>query len=189
MGTRSLTVVRFKNEYKVAQYCQWDGYPSGVGINILRLLKKIKIEEFKKSVDEVSFLTKEEFDFLIKEIDEHKKWNSHYSIRDNYPELSNEIGPDILKNILFKNTKKLVNGLNFAANSLFCEWAYVIDLDKDTFEVFKGFNEFPLDKSERFYFLERTQSIDGYYPVKLLATYSLDDLPDENDLCKLNESK
>lgn len=49
----------------------------------------------------------------------------------------------------------LVNSEEFAADSLFCEWAYVIDLDKNTFEVYQGFNKKPIDKTERFFLPNR----------------------------------
>ena len=29
MGTRNLTIIVEDNKHKVAQYCQWDGYPEG----------------------------------------------------------------------------------------------------------------------------------------------------------------
>lgn len=34
MGTRNLTMVMVDGVYKVAQYGQWDGYPSGQGITV-----------------------------------------------------------------------------------------------------------------------------------------------------------
>ena len=44
MGTRNLIMVRKKNgDLKVAQYCQWDGYPSGHGVDILTFLKGVNI--------------------------------------------------------------------------------------------------------------------------------------------------
>ena len=100
---------------------------------------------------------------------------------------SSDTSGDILKLIMFKNKTKLKNSLNFAADSLFCEWAYVIDLDKNTYEVYKGFNKEPLDESERFYFLtpiaekEYRENPKEYYPVKFVTEYSFDSLPDEKD--------
>lgn len=46
---------------------------------------------------------------------------------------------------------ELHNSIDFASDSLFCEYAYVIDFDKNTFEVCKGFAATPLDPSERFF--------------------------------------
>lgn len=51
MGTRHLTCVVKNNEYKVAQYGQWDGYPSGQGVNILNFLKEMSQEKFLKGID------------------------------------------------------------------------------------------------------------------------------------------
>jgi hypothetical protein len=40
MGTRNLTSVRVGDAIKVAQYCQWDGYPTGQGETISVFLRK-----------------------------------------------------------------------------------------------------------------------------------------------------
>jgi hypothetical protein len=68
--------------------------------------------------------------------------------------------------------------LEFAADSLFCEWAYVIDFDSNTFDVYKGFNTQPLKETDRFYFLE-DKAEGNYHPVVIMASYCLDDLPTE----------
>jgi len=105
-------------------------------------------------VNDCTYLSKEDFDEINKNIDEAMKDNPRFPWQKFYPELSRDTGGDILKLIMFKNKTKLKNSLNFAADSLFCEWAYVIDLDKNTYEVYKGFNKEPLDESERFYLLQ-----------------------------------
>lgn len=60
MGTRNLTMVVKDNKTKVAQYCQWDGYPGGQGLDILSFLTSNDIESFKQSVDKVRWITKSE---------------------------------------------------------------------------------------------------------------------------------
>lgn len=191
MGTRSLTIVCSKGKYKVAQYGQWDGYPEGLGVKLLRYLKNININELRNSVDKCTYLSEEDFAEINKQIQECKKDNERYDWKEFYPELSRDTGGDILDLIMFKNKNKLKNSLNFAADSLFCEWAYVIDLDKNTFEVYEGFNKTPLNKDERFYFLmgesekenehRRNINIEQYYPIKFLNDYSLSSLPDKDE--------
>lgn len=41
MGTRSLTCVVLDDQFKIAQYGQFDGYPSGQGKTALEIMRKI----------------------------------------------------------------------------------------------------------------------------------------------------
>jgi len=187
MGTRNLICVMKDNEYKVAQYGQWDGYLDGQGANILKFLTTYDKEKFLNNLDKyVRFGTKEELD---------EEWKQ----QELYPELSRDTGSEILK--IIQKTKKnllLSNSIDFAADSLFCEYAYVIDFDKNTFEVYKGFNHVFLDSTERFAFLVKksedehildklTGDIEDYFPVKFLKSFDLDSLPNREDF--LNECK
>jgi hypothetical protein len=55
MGTRNLSMVIYDNKIKVAQYSQWDGYPTGNGSMILEFLNKedFDLEKFKSKISNV----------------------------------------------------------------------------------------------------------------------------------------
>jgi hypothetical protein len=78
----------------------------------------------------------------------------------------------------------LVNNIDFCKDSVLCEWAYVIDFDLNTFEVYEGGNKTPLKKNARFYydgFFAGSTWGNKYYPVCLKALWKLSNLPlDEN---------
>ena len=171
MGTRNLTAVYCDGEYKIAQYGQWDGYPEGQGATALAFANKISDvysrELFREKVRKCHWLTEGE----ISAIDALPDWSKKF------PELSRNTGAEILELVNSSDGLGLVNNVEFAADSLFCEWAWVIDLDKNTFEGYEGFNKTqPLTEEDRFFFL-RDKERSGYYGVKLKKKYSLDDLP------------
>ena len=184
MGTRNLTIVHKNGEYKVAQYGQWDGYPEGLGVTLLNFLKNVNMDSFRNAIDNVSFYTKEELEDIDKYIDDMRKDIPNYEWQRYFPHLSRDCGGDILNRIVFKGVDKVKNSINFAADSLFCEWAYVIDLDINKFEVYKGFNHEELNSNERFYFLEDKRDKENivgkdYHPIKFVKSYDLNNLPDE----------
>jgi hypothetical protein len=197
MGTRNLSCAFINGEYKVAQYGQWDGYPDGQGLTILKTLRSCDIEKLKKDILSCWFISDKDFENLYKKlnikindgmikIEDADKFSQHH------PQLDRDMAGAIFEFIMKANGEvPIQNSINFAKDSLFCEWTYVIDFDKNTFEIFKGFNKDPLSKTERFYFNgEKVDEKDyEYYPIKLLKVYSLSDLPTEETFLKELEIK
>lgn len=188
MGTRNLTVVYSGGELKVAQYGQWDGYPSGIGVDILNFLKQADIQAFKERLKSISFFTE-------KEIEEENKSGNPYERR---PYLSRDLGADILNAILYGkfkrgtyeigegtsykeipvNIDKLVNEWDFGFDSVFCEWAYVIDLDNLELEVYKGFNK---GKVLGRWNVDSKVVDEKYNPITLVKTYNIKSLPNKEE--------
>lgn len=168
MGTRNLTAVMSDGKYQIAQYGQSDGYPGGQGRTALTFCRSYLAtaagrEAFKAKLAKVSFFEGEVSD---EEADKYRR----YWTRDN--------GAHILDLVMDATQPiKLNNQIDFAGDSLMCEWAYVIDLDRGTFEVYEGFNKKPLLASERFANAKRNERATEYYPVKHVASYTLEMLP------------
>lgn len=182
MGTRNLTAVFIDGKYKVAQYGQFDGYPEGQGAKCLTFLRdKMDEDKFKEQVRKLYFASEEELDTLWEknggDIALGTMPNDRYErYTQDYPQLNRCTAARVLEMIQDGKVHFLRDSITFAADGLFCEWAYVIDFDKRMFEVYLGSNKNPLTENDRFYFLKDYES-DAYHGVKLLAAWSLDDLP------------
>lgn len=183
MGTRNLTIAIMDGKTRVAQYGQWDGYPEGQGTTILEFLKSADLDLFKKKLETTAFIDdekQEEIDKWLEKIGCKDGWmNMEQSkkYQKKYPLLTRDNGGSIFE--LIYESKDSINWINnsedFVGDGLFCEWAYVVDMDKRTFEVYKGFNQEPLTENDRFY--KFTEPGD-YHPAKLLISFDLDKLPD-----------
>lgn len=72
----------------------------------------------------------------------------------------------------------------FGGDSLFCEYAYVIDFDKDVLEVYEGSNKTPTPADSRFPSgAEWLDNGDGYEPVALVSSFLLCRLPEDDEFC------
>jgi len=137
MGTRNLTVVVYNKEVKIAQYGQWDGFRDGQGKIALDFCKSMDLEVFKSQLDKCKFMgeveNKEVSDY-IESIGSTDGWvNMEQSalIDAKYPILSRNVASEVLEyvNNSPENVILLRNDINFAKDSLFCEFVSVIDLD------------------------------------------------------------
>ena len=63
----------------------------------------------------------------------------------------------------------MVDNHNFIKDSMFCEYAYIINLDEECLEFYVGFQNEPSE-----YNRYGTEKEDGCYPCKMIAYYSLD---------------
>ena len=185
MGTRNLIAIAKGNGYKLAQYNQWDGYLTGQGNGILAFFNTpgFDLETFKNKVDNLYFGDEDEINAIWDKFSTNGMMTRDQSKafqKSEYGYLSRDTGSDILSIIAASNGPMLVqNSIDFAKDSLFCEFAYVIDLNRNVLELYQGFNQEPLDPIERFYSAEPDK--DGYYPVKLIREISLFDLPESFD--------
>jgi hypothetical protein len=195
MGTRNLTMVVKDGKFRVAQYCQWDGSPSGQGATVFDFIKNEMTPSFREQIDRTKILTNEEVHTRWKEYGADDSGMVNMDVANRFKvkntHLDRDMGAKILSYIQSSPSPEVLMDLNFAADSLFCEWAYVIDLDHDVLEVYKGFNKTPLPSDERFKFLEETREPtrngrpNKYYPIRLAAKYSFNsiksDFKDSNE--------
>lgn len=174
MGTRHLIAVYHQGAYRVAQYGQWDGYPSGKGVELLAILRHMPREQLLPKIETCRFATEEELKALV----DDDQW------LQKFPQFDRDHGCKIL-NLIAQSEAGLVlqNKIEFAGDSLFCEWAYVIDFDKNKLEVFRGFNHEPLAEKDRFYAMEGASKNPKYHPVRQVAEFDLAALPDDGAFC------
>jgi hypothetical protein len=193
MGTRHSTLVQCDREYRVAQYGQWDGYPEGQGATILEALRGLDVIDFRQKVRGLRTVTQEDLDRRWRAAGSDGSGMVSFEVAERFEEtnfhLDRDCGGKIIGLIASGEVTEVALAPEFPGDSLFCEWAYVVDLDRNTFEVYQGFNTKPLDVDERFYPLqhtehaqqerERRQTIheDTYYPVRFVCAWPLDALP------------
>ena len=142
MGTRNLTIVIHNGETKIAQYGQWDGYPSGQGATVLDFLRSADINAFKDKLKLVRFETKadkEEYNKFMKSIGSEDGWmdgEQAERFRKRYPLLTRDNGAEILW-LIYKNRNNvfLVDHSYFIDDTISNEWTYIVNLDNETLAV------------------------------------------------------
>lgn len=193
MGTRHLCAAVIDGDFKIAQYGQWDGYPSGQGITVLSFASTLADPaaraQFEERLRKCSWISEDE----IQEswVDCGAPVGAQYVDMDianlhsqRYPHLSRDAGGTIFGLVAAApDGLKLEDSRTFAQDSLFCEWAWVLDLDNNLLEAYRGFNTGNPTPAGRFAYLnEGGRDAAGgskYYPVDLIGTWPLDALPSE----------
>jgi hypothetical protein len=144
MGTRHLVVVRLNNEVKVAQYGQFDGYMSGAGRTIQRILSFADLNLLKELVAKCWWITDDEHnkmmaDLGVKSNDGWISLDDSKKIEKAYPHLHRNCSAEVITEILnSENGLPLQNSYDFGEDGLFCEYTYTVDLDNDTLTAQSG---------------------------------------------------
>jgi hypothetical protein len=121
MGTRYLICIYHNGRFVVAQYGHANGEPDSIGVEVLEFLTEENVALLRQKIHLVVPIEPEEPDY------------------DNR-------GKRILDDIVDAEDGKIehVFKLGFASDGLFCEFAYVVDLDASTLEVYRGQCKGPL---------------------------------------------
>jgi len=163
MGTRNLVMVTSKGKIKVAQYGQWDGYPTGQGAVIAKFLQdELDLRKFKKHVDALEFADSKFIESTWKDCGADDSGFVTFEIGDLhgiiYPEFSRDTGAEILGLIQTGLFPLAQNEIEFLEEGLYCEYAYDINLDKKTVTIYTGgkkkytelkFKDFTVDKMKQ----------------------------------------
>ena len=145
MGTRNLTKVIDKNgEVVVAQYGQWDGYPSGQGASMLAFISEYKmLDKIEMSLVKCRFVSQGEIDAAYDVFNDVDKWepirNEHGGFSSAFPSLSRDTCTDILKVIVYSNEEVVLwDDREFENDELFCEGVYALNYQTKQFVSIYG---------------------------------------------------
>ena len=177
MGTRGL--MAFAHDGKVkAMYNHYDSYPSGLGKDIADwvrglpedLSEEIALFDRLEAVDEDVDPTEDQKLALLRYFNPRVSTQSD----NDWYSLLRETQGDPAATL---SAGFYVDGYEFGYDSLFCEWGYVIDLDRKVVEVYKGFQKSPPTRGR--WAGERDPDRSGYYAVELIEEISFAHLKDE----------
>lgn len=171
MGTRGLYGF-YKNGVTKAVYNQFDTYPTGLGKIMFNFVKKHwkkmlthfdKIEIVKEDSKPTKKQLKRALQYCKPDLNV-----SMQSINDWYCVLHDaQNNPEIYA----KGLDLLLDATDFIKDSLFCEWAYIMNLDNMTLEIYKGFNKRKQSVKKNRYMANAIKDEQGYYPCKLITIY------------------
>ena len=172
------------NDTDLLTYNHSDSYPEWLGEKVCKFVSDMSDEELKKllsmlkPVNDEKTAAKEDIR-LCEELDISDFSVSSGKRTDYYCLLRHTQGNFWFFENLVKNTPACMEGKklpfieynSFIKNSLFCEYAYIINLDDKCLEFWKGFQNEP-DETNRY----GTDADDGYYPCHMLTSYRFDEI-------------
>lgn len=164
MGTRHLVCVKLHGEYKISQFGSMGGQPQAAGVGCLRHLKAIllDVEQFKRQLNWVELV----------QADEDGPYDEDVQV---------VIPAHTALNLIntAESKIKFYPSIEYAGEYS-CEWVYVIDLDDNSFKVYKGRNKDESKEAKEFSQYVPENNL-GYRAVTLLNKYDLDNLPNIDD--------
>ena len=190
MSTRGLYGIR-KNGIDKCTYNHCDSYPSGLGFDIVKFCANNSVENLKKFFDNIELVFEDSVptESQIKECQKAGYVNFSVSSQSNddwYCLLRNLQGnfAEYQKCIDKGSKVYMTDGIDFIKDSLFCEYAYIINLDDEVLEFYVGFQNTPYTNNRY-----GTSEIHGYYPCKLSLTIPLNELDDVERIVKMMEEE
>lgn len=170
MSTRGAIGFRVNAVDKVT-YNHFDSYPGGIGIDVVNFISKTALSTLKKTALRIQLVTDEEEPTVAQISECDKFYNPNVGGQDKvtwYSLLREAQGRlDVYK----KELKYMKDASDFLKDSLFCEYAYIINVDTGMLEFYKGFNE-DLNGAGRYASLTRERKSE-YFGVVLVKEYPL----------------
>lgn len=177
MGTRGIVGFRLHGQDKLI-YNHFDSYPDGLGAEVVRALPKLlkNPEQLTRWVEELQPVPKDKP--TPEQIKKLKKFTdlgvSEQSTNDWYCLLRKTQGDlaAILESGFYSDSR------DFAHDSLFCEYGYIINLDENVLEFYVGFQTKPHNRgryaapvSESVERRKKIEDMPQYQGIALVGTF------------------
>lgn len=167
MGTRGLIGFKVDGKYS-GYYNQYDSYPEGMGFDIVefiknRLLTKDNVDTMKRMVSNLEVVdsnddpTLEDLSFYAEFHDKHVS-----NGKDWYSLLRKLQGSKCLDAIFDCKLRHMFDDIEFIKDSLFCEYAYFLNFDNNTLDIYDGFQK----QGQLLNPFGDTKDDNGYYPCR-----------------------
>jgi hypothetical protein len=154
MGTRGAVgyfgKLNGENLHKVT-YNHYDSYPSGLGKQVVEYIqsRELNINGIKNDFKKIKLVENDESNY--------SELRSLQGDLDGYSEVG-----------------KMIDSESFLGDSLFCEWAYIINTNTKKLEIYKGFQT---SKPKGRY--RDIEPYGDYYGVSLIKSIPLEDVTDK----------
>lgn len=143
MGTRGVIGFTVEGQDKLA-YNHYDSYPTGLGVKAATVIQTFTDEQINAAARRIE-LVKGDDKPTDEQVEAMKAFTdltvSNRSVEDWYcltRDLQGELAPYIDGTVNY-----MIDGSSFTADSLFCEWGYVLDAGRAVLEIYRGFNTSP----------------------------------------------
>lgn len=173
MGTRGAYGFRIDNIDKVI-YNHFDSYPDELGRNVMNYISKTDLTAMKEVAADIQLVERSSTPSreLIRK---YRKYADLSVSRQKYEDwycLLRKVQGDLFA--FHTGLRHMPDNREFLADSLFCEWAYILNLDSERLECYTGFNKDPSAKGR--YASQSIERGSGYYGVALLKEIALPDI-------------
>jgi hypothetical protein len=175
MGTRGAFGVVADGEEKIG-YNQFDSYPDGHGMENLAFVRDMvageRVEFFRQLAKDARLVDEDAKPTREDKVNLAEFYNGNVSNQstDDWYCLTRDTHGSIQKQL---ECGYILNSNDFPIDSLFCEWAYIVDFDNEVFEIYKGFQK---EEHSEGRFADRGNGGD-YKPVRLVKAYGFNELP------------
>lgn len=176
MGTCGAVGFRVNKQDKVT-YNHSDSYPSGLGSDVLQFIRCHSFEEMQLAAKNIQMISKE-VPPTQEQINECSRFTnldvSEQNTTDWYCLLRETQGN---LDVYTRGFKYMNDSQAFLLNSLFCEYAYIINIDTKQLEFYTGFNQLARKTKGRYACQQPQDSRpDSYYGVAIVWKISLNDI-------------
>lgn len=176
MSTNGALGFRINKQDKI-MYNHDDSYPFGLGQDVMDFIRSYNVQDIAKTASRIKMIHSQSTP-TEKQIKQCQPWLvSSVSKNDNPDWYSLLRGAQGNLGAYMKGLPYMKDSQTFLHNSLYCEYAYIINLDKNELEFYYGFNKKNRKTKGRYANKHRQgDKTPEYYGVVLIMTINLQDI-------------